>query len=249
VTTLLYLGFDLLDDIADGDLHEHWATCQADEVQLAAAGLLSAVPLLALCEIDAPSEIIVELQRTLARGLMVMGEGQQRDMRLKKSHDPATIDVEASVQAKGGGEFAMFAEMAARLAGGTETMVAHYASFARDLGTGLQLASDCQDLFFEATSRDLRNGTRTLPIALYLGSVRGSDRIDFLRLLDECRDAPAAQTTVRRRLRAAGVLWQTRLFVEVYRQRAVEALERASPRTEARALFSLPLESLSTIKA
>jgi hypothetical protein len=249
VTSLLYLGFDTLDDLADGDLPNHWSGLRVSEIHLVAAGLLGALPILALVELDASPETIVELQRTVACGLMLMGQGQQRDLRLANSSGLSSGDVENTIEAKSGEEFAMFAALAARLAGGSATTVVHYADFARALGAGLQLASDCQDLFFEETSRDLRNGTRTLPIALFLESTSGAGRIDFLRLLDQCRCDDAAQRTLRQRLRAAGTLWQARLFVEAYRQRALAALEQAAPRLEVRPMFELPLSTIALLQA
>jgi geranylgeranyl pyrophosphate synthase len=247
VTSLLYLGFDLLDDIADGDVKGLWSTFRPAEVQLAAAGLLGAVPILAMGEIDAPSDTIVELQRTMARGLMRMADGQQSDIRLATSREATPSDVADAAVGKGGEEFALFATLAARLAGASEATVASYANFARALGTGLQLASDCQDLFFDQTSRDLRNGTRSFPIALYLDSTSGDSRTAILRLLDDCRVDEITQRTVRQQLRDAGIPWQTMVFVELHRRRALTALGQASPRTSIRPLFDVPLQTIALL--
>ena len=46
-TCLLFLGIDLLDDLADRDLTAHWEGMSEAEVQLVATGLLSTLPQLA----------------------------------------------------------------------------------------------------------------------------------------------------------------------------------------------------------
>ncbi len=54
-TSLLFLGLDIFDDIADGDLPVHWRGYRPAEINLAAATLLCALPQLALAELDAPA--------------------------------------------------------------------------------------------------------------------------------------------------------------------------------------------------
>lgn len=83
-----------------------------------------------------------------------------------------------------------------------------------------QLASDCHDLFDAPHSRDLANGTRTLPIALHLERLRGRPQDRLLSLLDRARLHAGAQAQVRRTLRQAGTLRHCALAVEVHCQRA-----------------------------
>ena len=48
VTCLLFLGFDILDDLADGDLAGRWDGYRPAEIKFVATGLLSTISLLAL---------------------------------------------------------------------------------------------------------------------------------------------------------------------------------------------------------
>jgi len=249
-TTLLYLGIDLIDDLADGDLVDgalppHWDGYRATEINLAAATLLSSLPQLALAELDVPPDRGVALQRVLARGLLRMSAGQQRDLALAGTSGADVGEVEASVVAKSGEGWALFAALAAQLAGAEPEVVDAYASFGRWLGAARQIANDCHDLFTAAHSRDLASGARTLPIAMHLERLAGQERHSFLGLLDGARRDSGAQRAVRARLRAAGELLRCGVQVEVHCRRAGRALERARPLEPAAGLLRSMIDEAS----
>jgi geranylgeranyl diphosphate synthase type I len=148
--------------------------------------------------------------------------------------DVRAAAVEESVTAKSGEELALFASLAARLAGADAARIAHYEAMGRALGTAAQLTSDCDDLFIAPHSKDLAAGTRTLPIALGLERITGPARDEFVTLLDRARTDAAAGVEVRTRLRDAGVLAPCTLYIEIHRQRALAALEAADGRDPAR---------------
>lgn len=228
-TALLFLGIDIFDDLADGDLPSHWNGTPAPEINLAAATLLCALPQLAIAGLDAPAARLAAMHRTLAEGLLRMSAGQERDLAMAGSDDVTPEEVEASVAAKSGEELAIFASLAAQFAGAQPEVMNMYAQLGRALGTGGQLASDCYDLFTAPHSRDLASGTRTLPIAMHLRRQVGEDRTSFLRLLEQARKDALAQEAVRHRLRAAGEIRRCAFLVEVYCQRALRALKQADP--------------------
>jgi len=232
-TTLLFLGIDILDDLADGDLPGHWQGYRPSEINLTATTLLAALPQLIIAELDAPASRLAAMQRTLALGLLRMSAGQQRDLALAGSSMVSPREVEDLVAAKSGAEVAMFATLAAQFAGAGLEAVNAYAEFGRTLGTGAQLASDCHDLFQAPHSKDLANGTRTLPIALFLKRLSGEERTSFLTLLEQARVDVAAQEAVRGRLRPSGVVRHCAFMVELYCQRGLRALEQAAPREPA----------------
>jgi geranylgeranyl pyrophosphate synthase len=232
-TTLLFLGIDILDDLADGDLPDHWQGYRPSEINLAAATLLAALPQLIIAELEAPASRLAAMQRTLAQGLLRMSAGQQQDLALAGSPVVSPQEVEELAAAKSGAEIAMFGAMAAQFAGAAPEMVNAYEEFGRALGTGGQLASDCHDLFQASHSKDLANGTRTLPIALYLNRLPEAERTGFLTLLEQARGDGAAQDAVRTRLRPSGVLRLCAFIVELHCQRALRVLERAAPREPA----------------
>ena len=228
VTALLHLGIDVFDDLADGDLPAHWAGHRPAEIHLAAATLFAALPQLALADLDAAPACRVAMQRALAGSLLRMSAGQQRDLALAGAATAGPDDIAASVDDKSGEELALFAALAAQLAGAPAALVRTYAALGHALGTGRQFAEDCYDLFTAPHSRDLASGARTLPIALYLERQTGEERARFLALLADARRDAAAQEAVRRCLRAAGVLRHCAVIVEVYCQRARRLLEEAA---------------------
>lgn len=244
-TTLLFLGIDICDDLADADLPAHWAGYRPAEINLAGATLLCALPQLAIAELDVPPACRDAMQRTLATGLLRMAAGQQTDLSLAGSGRVRVAEVEASVVAKSGEECALFAALAAQLAGAPRESVTLYTDLGRAIGTAAQLASDCYDLFDAPQSRDLANGTRTLPVALYLERQADGERATFLDLLSQAKGNMIAQETVRQRLRMAGALRHCTFVVEVYCQRALRTLAQIKPYEPGASGLRLMIDSIS----
>lgn len=230
---LLWAGIDLLDAAMDDDPLPEWQGCRPAEISLAAITLISAMTPLALATLGAPPVTVVAMQQTLARGLLAMSAGQQRDVAMAGGAAVTVGAVEASVMGKSGEGMAMLAALASQFAGAPEVDVATYAEMGRALGTARQLQSDCHDLFVNAHSRDLANGTRTLPIAWQLQGLTGDERDHFLALLERARVEPAARDEVRARLLEAGALWGSAFVIELHCERARRALAGAHPREPA----------------
>ncbi|MGO9059535.1 MAG: hypothetical protein ACLQU2_19455 [Candidatus Binataceae bacterium] len=241
-TTFLFTGIDILDDIADGDLPAHWSGHAPSQIQLAATTLISALPQLAISRLNASPESRAAMHRTLAAGLLRMAAGQAADLANAGGASPDPDLIEASVVQKSGEEGAMFAALAAQLAGATHHLVELYAGFARAFVTAGQLSSDCYDLFTATLSKDLANGSRTLPIALGLGKCAAGPCEELLALLAAARTDPDARQGVRERLIAAGAVRMCGFVIEVYCSRARSFLVQAKPTdpaaAELRALIS-----------
>lgn len=235
VTSLSFLGIDILDDLADGDRPAHWGEYSEAQIALTAHTLLSALVPLAIAQLDAPPGRRVLMQRTLAQGLLRMGAGQLTDLATTGSGSPDSDAVEGSVTGKSGEELAMFAALGAQLADAPVDTVAAWAEFGRALGSAGQLASDCYDLFRDPECRDLVHGARTLPVAWHLQRLTGAARDRFLDLLARARVEAAAQEQVRDELRAAGALRYCAFVVELYRQRAQRQVDQMYPPVAARA--------------
>lgn len=244
-TSLLYLGLDIFDDLADGDLPARWHPCPPAEINLAAATLLSALPQLAIECLPAPAETRCAMQRELAQGLLIMSGGQQQDLSAAGAHQVTSAEVEESVSRKSGGELATFVALAARLAGASERRVGLFRDMGRALGTAGQLSSDCYDLFVAPRSRDLSNGTRTLPIAIFLESQKGDARSRFVHNLREAELIQEAADEIRRALRDAGVLRRCAFVIEVYCCRARRLLDQARPHEAARRKLSEMIDKMS----
>jgi geranylgeranyl pyrophosphate synthase len=237
VTTLVYLGAGAVDDVADGECPAHWAGVPASQVELVGAFLLSALPQLALGRLPVSPATAMAMHEALARGLAEMFTGQLADLATARSREVDPAVVEASVVAKGGGEYVMFARLAALLAGADAETVERCSSTGRAMGTAAQLASDCMDIFRSERSADLSNGTRSLPIALHLRSLVGQSRTRFLHLLDEAQHDRAAQAAVRRELLDGGYLRLCGVIADLHVQKAVSGLESI-------ARFGAPAEAL-----
>lgn len=224
ITTLLFLGIDILDDIQDDDLPDHWAGHRPAEIHMAAATFLASLPQLGISKLPILPLAKVRMMACLSEGLLKMSGGQLNDLRMAGADCVSPEAVEASVVSKSGAECAAIAMLAAHMAGVSEETAKRYGELGSALGTAGQIASDCHDIFQSSHSKDLANGTRCLPVAVYLSRLDGSDRTAFLHLLDEARESPAACELIRRDLRAKGVLRFCAFIVEVYCQRARDIL-------------------------
>lgn len=247
-TAFIFLGADLLDDLADGDLEPSWQGYQPKEIQLAAATLLSSLPQLVLSELPVSPGYRLAMQRALAQGLLRMSFGQQLDLAMNGKTNFSSEDVVESVAAKSGEEMAIFSRLAAQLAEAPDRTVQAYAEFGRAFGTASQLASDCHDIFQAELSRDLFNGTRTLPIAMYLERLKGDGREKFLELLEEARKDSNSREIVRRQLHADGILMRCAFRVEVYCQKALGILDSVRPREPAAKALQEMVEHVSFFK-
>jgi geranylgeranyl diphosphate synthase type I len=232
---LLHTGLDTLDDLMDGDLRPWWQEYRPSEVLLAGATLVSALPQLLIAELDAPPETIARMQRTLAEAGMVISAGQQRDIAAAGRDDLTVEDVEASVVAKSGAVHGLAAKLAAQLAGAADATAAHYEQMGRAIGTAAQLVSDCYDIFVAPDSRDLRQGTRTLPVVLAVSALAGDERTEFCSLLREAEASADARSAVRQRLLEAGAVRHAATIIDICCRRAYAALADAGASGTAKA--------------
>lgn len=246
VCSLVFLGADVLDDLADGDLRPGWEAFSPGELTLGAATLLSALAPLAVAELGLPPVTTAALHRTLALGLLRMAAGQHEDLRSTAFPVEVTPDsIEAAVAGKSGEEFAMFCSLAAQAAGASPEVASHYAAMGKAIGTGGQIASDCFELLEDPAARDLRRGALTLPLALHLERLAGEQRTAFRELLERARKEETARESVRREIRAGGALRMTVFAVETHRQRALRELAAANPVGEGRAALHNLIDELS----
>lgn len=229
VTTLLYLGIDLLDDLADGDLQEHWQGIAPAQIQLTATTLVSALPHVAIAALPVSDRRRAALHQTIADGLLRMSAGQQHDLAMAACADVTAKAVEASVAAKSGAEGAMFARLAALYANADARTVESCAAYGQAIGTAGQLASDCYDLFQAPVSRDLTNGTRTWPIAAYLESLSEPERSAFNALLQRAQSDHRLHPAIRERLHHWAAVRRCACLVECYCHLARQALSELSP--------------------
>ncbi|MBI2083204.1 MAG: polyprenyl synthetase family protein [Deltaproteobacteria bacterium] len=224
--SFLFLGFDIIDDIADGDARDHWPDHTLSELQLGSSLLLSALPSILIAELNAPEAVRVEIQKRFANGLLETAAGQQMELAMTGKTEIDPQKVEDSVKKKSSG-IATLASIAVLLAKATENQRVAYEEMGRNLGCAIQLATDFHDLFQAPVSRDLRNGTRTLPIALCLEKCSKMERRIFLKLLDDVQSNPSKKEEIRSFLYSKGIARMTAFIVELYCERARKSLNLA----------------------
>ncbi len=229
----VHAGLDLLDDVMDGDLPAEWPGGPAQAV-LAGATLTGAVAPLALQALPAPPRTVLALLRLLAQAGLQLSAGQEADVATARTAPiPDGAGVARLAERKTGAEVALYAALAARLAGAPPTALERWAAFGRALGAARQLRTDCFDLFAAAQSRDLAAGMRTLPIALYHDDLPEAERPAFLDLLERAERDAATRQAIREKLVATGILQSSAVVVESYCQRARDALAAAGAREPA----------------
>lgn len=243
---LAHIGTELLDDVSDGEIPAVWQGVPPAQIVLAAGALCAPLAQLALAEVDAPPATLATMQATFARGLLRMIGGQTADL-AATGGTPSSATVEATIIAKCGGAVALYAELAAQLAGAPPAAVERYAEFGRWLGVAAQLRSEYTDLFVALRSSDLAAGTRTLPIALYLEAIDRHERDAAMRLFEAARTDLGAQEKVREMLRDAAIGRACILIAEGYCERARTALAETGARWPARRALARLIEGNSLL--
>lgn len=228
---LVYLGADLLDNVADDEVPSVWEGYGAAEMQLAASTYLAPLHQRALSGLTTTAGVsdagLWRLAALFGDALLEMSAGQHDDFRLPTADDAGPPAARLAAERKSGAELALFARVGAALATDDASIVADFTEFGRCLGTATQIGSDVADLWAGDASRDLTNGKRTLPVAHALAVCCGADERDALiALLARCRTDASQHAVVRRRLLDAGSVRYSALIVEVYRQRARRHLDR-----------------------
>jgi len=223
LTTLLFLGCDLLDDLHDQDLYKSESPYSSAQLSLASAVLLTTLPNLALRKlVNVSVSKNFALLKTISDSLLVMAAGQLQDL---SSVNPCTIQpdaIEAMVLKKSGEELSLFCRLAAKIASVSPTIEQKCADFGKFLGTALQISSDVFDLFWASQSKDLRHGSLTLPIALHL--VRIEKKEAFLQLLKRSRHVKNARAKIKNNLTSSGSIEHTAVFIEFYCEKARQIL-------------------------
>ncbi len=114
------------------------------------------------------------LLKIFGGALCTICAGEIRQMQPPGDVADPRAEYERSIEAKTATLFAAATQMAAMLAGATETQVAALFTFGRELGMAYQITDDVLDLVADeeelgkAVGSDLRQGLLTLPVLLYL---------------------------------------------------------------------------------
>jgi geranylgeranyl pyrophosphate synthase len=226
---LVYLGADLLDNVADEELPTVWLREGPARASLAATTYLGPLVTLALSRllgVGYSANTLSEVARAMALGLAKMGSGQTDD--LVSEGDESEEAAVSVAEAKTGAQLGAFAQTAALLGTNDPSVVETYADMGRSYGTAAQLATDLQDLW-KQPSIDLRNGRRTLPVLHTMESLDEAAKTQFIQLLEQARELDEVHGEVRSVIRGAGTMRYMAFVVETYCQRAKRLLKSAAP--------------------
>lgn len=226
VSTCIYLGCDILDDLHDNELGPVQKQYSPAHVSLAGSLLLSTVPILAIGEFfDAADTRSHAACQVMAESFLKMAHGQVSDIQSRFNADFSVAEIESNVIAKSGEEMALFCNLAALAADQDIPTQQTCTQFGRDLATALQIISDLTDLFEETVSNDLQQGTLTIPLALHLLGLEKAEKSLFCKLWRQSSHDPEARRLLQAALRESGALAHTALMIESYCDKARKTLE------------------------
>ncbi|XUW93211.1 polyprenyl synthetase family protein (plasmid) [Burkholderia sp. M6-3] len=240
VLTLLETGIYVLDHLMDDELSSSLAIYSKPVVMTAAASLISYLPRIALDELDCSLQQRAALSHLLSSGMARIAHGQLLDVAGTTRMCPTPAQVERGIIGKSGARRALYAKMAASLAGATSSQAVHFEAFGEALGVARQIRSDLVDLFVSAKSRDLAAEIFTLPLAIYFQDEDVDEVEVMVGLLKSYPKDPSSQFLIRERLRDSGALRKTLVRKEMYCIRARKHLQKLLPEVlGARALSNL----------
>jgi octaprenyl-diphosphate synthase len=247
LTFVLWVAFDVLDDVADGDAQRKWPDFGAAQLYVMASSLIAANTHELAAELHDSLAVREQLHLRIARGIAEMADGQIADIADAGRPDITAERVFAAVGGKTGAECALFAGLGAILAEAAPERRQDFERFGFEYGMANQFVTDLIELFGADVSSDVANGTRTLPIVWHLETLAEDGRLAFLRTLDAARSDPAAVATVRAAVIASGALRRTVLQILIHIERARTALARAMPVEPGAGLLARLLESLNPL--
>lgn len=210
----VYLGADVLDNVADDELPRNWDSYGASGATLAGATALGSLTYQTLCRLEdlgASHSLIARLCAAFAAGMGEMAAGQQADV----AADASLIDgCLRCTELKSGSEFSLFGRAAAMVGTNDIEHVEACGRIGFAYGTALQIASDVFDLW-RGEHRDAVNGTRTLPVVHAL-SILGRAELAEAIGREDTEDVGSILAAARE----AGSLHFCTLIIEGYVQKA-----------------------------
>ncbi|MDO8519490.1 MAG: polyprenyl synthetase family protein [Deltaproteobacteria bacterium] len=220
----IYLGCDILDDLHDNELPEDQKNLSPALISLAGSLLLTSLPTMAIARFFDDEKSRFAACQAVSEALMVMAQGQSKDILSRFDGNLSVEDMEASVAAKSGEEMALFCRFAALMAGQDEKTVRDCMQLGRDLSVALQIISDLTDIYENSISTDLGQGTLTIPLALHLLRLAPKEKDSFIGLWKESGKNPAARFSLQQMLKNSGGVAHASMMIESYSEKALLTL-------------------------
>jgi geranylgeranyl pyrophosphate synthase len=192
---------------------------------------------------------LARLHGLLGRALLSMSEGQRRvSGRLAKGR-PTPGGARRAIELYAGAQLGLYAQAGAVAAGAEPAVGEAYAAFGQALGAANQISSDLGELCSSPPIHDLVTGKLSVTIAHALSALPDQEQERLRLLLDAVAVDVDSHGEVQALLQAAGSIQYTALIVEVYRQRALAALERAAPMGDSGGRLYALADDLSLLRA
>jgi geranylgeranyl pyrophosphate synthase len=186
----------------------------------------------------------VHVMRAFANSLSAICNGQLAEIFKASSWEQTRADYEFRIYGKTAALFELSLEIGAVLGGAPPADIESLREYGRNIGMAFQIVDDVLD--FEASAEalgkpagnDLRQGTITLPVLLYMERCGGQgEEADLIRRVVSSRQSTEDEyRTALSLIRASGVLNEAFGHAERYSELAKRCLERV-PVAESRALL------------
>ncbi|MEM6973969.1 MAG: polyprenyl synthetase family protein [Pseudomonadota bacterium] len=238
LATLIETGIDIIDNIADRELAPHWAAVPESAASLVGTLFVSGLPMALLADLPVPEARRLRMLATIGRRSTAIAHGQQEDYALSGAATVELGRLEMSYRRKTGDRHGLLLTLALEAAGVTDQAVlAAATAYAHELGLALQIRSDIGHLLGDEAMRDLRNGTRTWPVAFAMKTVGDDARAGLRALLQpETGCADALVDT----LRTSGALVAATLRAERAAAAAREHISAFAYGAAAQAIVEIP---------
>lgn len=228
---ILFLGADLLDNIADNELTKTWKRVDPSIIELSAVTLVGPLPYKMLFELEknnfSPSRLL-SLFGAFCETQILMTSGQNEDILFSGAKNVNVESFINMVNKKSGAEISLFAKAGAMTATENSQIISNFKELGLNIGIASQLGSDLKDLTTGNFSKDLLNGKKTLPLIYALYTLKGEEKNEFITTLDKARHDTSCHKKIREVLLKCGSLIYIGMLVEVYYQKALKSLMDAN---------------------
>lgn len=214
VSAAVYLSFDLMDELVDGDESPLLERSTGPALFGAATTLCALVPEMVV-DLPLPDRCRSSAVRLVSRVLREVSAAEL-DQARRRGQLASVAEAVALAMAKTGSMLAGFAELAA-LAAGREDRREPIGHFGRHLGAARQLCADASELWADTPARDLAAGLCPLPLAILAERADPGRRTELAELLARPAAHPDELADLQAELRQPAVVGATVLEVELVR--------------------------------
>mgnify|MGYP001258565636 CR=1 FL=1 len=228
VCSMIWAGAHCFDDLNDGDLSTQWESGHASaDVLVISSTFATILTQEWLRTIRMTAKRYRKVQGIISQGLLNLLGGQLEDLHATGDYEVSFESVEASVMRRE--PWGFFMRLGAEFAGATPEVVDAYGVYGDYLGLSNSLTKDYHELYYDPRSRDLKNGTCTLYLALCLAQMSPEEKLGLIETLHLARKDKKVRLSIVEKLRQGRFVLQFNSVLKQYRAKAIGALDIAQP--------------------